>query len=106
MPRSEDVQVLGQRQHRLDHVQAVHPRRVDLEQRLREEVGLLLVVALEADAVTRFEHGLEQRHGIGVGDVALPGARAGTARGARQALVAVACEPVPAVVEHGALSRP
>jgi hypothetical protein len=39
----------------------MHPLRVDLDQGLRQEVGLLLVVALEADAVTRLQRRFEQR---------------------------------------------
>ena len=48
----KDVQMLRQRQHRLQHVQAVYPLRIHLHQRLGQEVGLLLVVALEANAIT------------------------------------------------------
>ena len=52
--------MLGQGQHRLQHVQAVDAGRVQLRQRLAEEVGLLLVVPFEANAVAAFEHRVQQ----------------------------------------------
>ncbi len=55
----EEVEMLRQRQHRLHHVQVVHSLRIDLHQRPRKEVGLLLVVAFEADAVAGLQHGVE-----------------------------------------------
>ena len=54
------VEMLGQRQHRLQHVQFIDLRGIDARQRLRQKIGLLLVVALQAHAVTRFDHGFEQ----------------------------------------------
>ena len=52
-------------------------------QRLGQEVGLLLVVAFEADAVARFDHRLQQRDGIGR-STRLPSA-SGAARAIRAA---------------------
>ena len=52
---------------------SMHALRIELHQRLGQEVGLLLVVALEADAVAGFEHGFEQRgDGFGGHDLAHP----------------------------------
>jgi hypothetical protein len=80
----EQVQVLRQREHRLHHVQVVHPVRVDFRQCLRQEIGLLLVVALEADAVARFDQGFQQFDGAGRLDPfsLCQGAGAGEAGGA------------------------
>ena len=57
-----------ERQHRLNHVQVVHTLHIDLHQRLCEEVGLLLVVAFEADTVEGFKCGVQQRDGMRAGD--------------------------------------
>ncbi len=54
----EQVQVFGSASTDWHHVQAVHPRRVDLHQRSGQKVGLLLVVAFQADLVARLQHGL------------------------------------------------
>jgi len=56
----EDVQMLRQGQHREQHVQVMHTRRIEPGQRLRQEVGLLLVIAFEADAIARFDDGVQQ----------------------------------------------
>ncbi len=45
---------------------SMHPRGVDLHQRTRQEVGLLLVVAFEADAVERLDDRVEQVDGAGM----------------------------------------
>ena len=47
------------RQHRLHHVQVVHRGRIERRQRPREEVGLLLMVAFQADAVAGFDDRLQ-----------------------------------------------
>ena len=62
MPSSIQVEMLGQCQHRLQHVQFVDLRGIDSRQRLRQKIRLLLVVALQAHAVTRLDHGFEQPH--------------------------------------------
>ncbi len=46
---------------RLHDMEIMNPRPVDVRQRLREEVGLLLVVALEADPIARADDGFEER---------------------------------------------
>jgi len=46
----------------LQHVQFIHPRGIDARQRLRQKIRLLLVVALQAHAVTRFDHRFQQPH--------------------------------------------
>ena len=80
----EEVKVLRQGQHRLQHVQAVDALRIDLHQRLGQEVGLLLVVAFEADAVAGRDHGFEQgADGLRV-DVLAGEPRAECVGGARQ----------------------
>ena len=70
--------MLGQHHARLDHVQIVDPRRVHRCQPLGQHVRLLLVVALETDAVAGTQHRLEevdQRLGIDqlAGGKACPG---------------------------------
>ena len=97
----EDVEVLRQRQHRLHHVQAVHPLRIDLHQRLGQEVGLLLVVAFEADAVAGLDHRFEQgADGFGV-DALAGEPRAQRAGRARQPGSAVLGLGVPVSGVHG-----
>ena len=59
----EEVEVLGPGQARHHHVQVVHPVRIHLHERSGEEVGLLLIVPLERDAVARRDHCLECAHG-------------------------------------------
>ena len=56
----EHVQMFRQGQHREQHVQAVHPCRVECGQTLGEEIRLLLVVALDTDTVTVFQHRIQQ----------------------------------------------
>ena len=59
-PPLENLDVLGQGQNRLDHVQAVDPVAVEAGQAAGQEIGLLLVVPLKADAIPGFEKLLEQ----------------------------------------------
>ncbi len=96
----EHVQVRRQRQHRLQQVQPVHPRRIDLGEALREEIGLFLVVAFQAHAVARLDHRLQQRHRV----LGLHQAPARQPGGALKALPAVVGERVP-VLRHKAFRR-
>ncbi len=73
----EHIQVRGQRQHRLHHVQVVDPGRVEVGQALGEEIGLFLVVALQADLVARLQQRVQQGDGIVGGDVAATRPRGG-----------------------------
>jgi hypothetical protein len=57
----EDGEVIGQRQHRLYHMEVVYARGIHLRQRRGKEIGLLLVVAFDCDAVARLDDSLEQR---------------------------------------------
>src|SRR5689334_8145760 len=45
-------------------MQIVHVRGIDERQRLGEEIGLLLIVSLEANAVTRRDDGLKERNDV------------------------------------------
>ncbi len=63
----EQVEVFHPAHARDDHVQAVHLGRVHLGQRAREEVGLLLVVALQHHAVARRGDGFEEWDDVGGG---------------------------------------
>ncbi len=56
----EEVRVLRQATHRLHHVQVVDPARIDRRERPRKEIGLLLVVAFEADTVARLQQPFKQ----------------------------------------------
>ena len=60
----EERSVLRQGDDRLHHVQVVDPGRIDRRQRPGEKIGLLLIVALQADAVALLEHCLEQGRGV------------------------------------------
>lgn len=60
----EHVEMLGQHDARLHHVQVVDLRVVDVGERDGEQVGLLLVVAFEAHAIARPQHRFEQRDGV------------------------------------------
>ena len=67
----EHVEVLRKREDRLHDMQVMDPRAVDLSQRAREEVGLLLIVAFETDAIAGQDHFLEQGNdGVGIDDLA------------------------------------
>ena len=82
----------------MDQVQVAHSAGVAGGEGGGEEIGLLLVVALQADAVAGFEDGLEQC-GRGVRGTEL--ARdAGNGRGARQPGAAVLGERGPGAA-HG-----
>ncbi len=58
----EDVQMRRQREVRLHDMQVVDPRRIYLGQFRRQVVGMLLVVAFDADLVARLQHRFEQGH--------------------------------------------
>ena len=60
----EHVEVFGQRQDRLHHVQIVHFGRIDGTQALGQKISLLLIVAFDVDAVERADNRFEQSHGI------------------------------------------
>ncbi len=64
-PALEHVQVLGQGHAGLDHVQVMHLARIDLNQGAGQDVGLLLVVALDADPVARLQHRFQESRGVG-----------------------------------------
>src|SRR5438034_2222135 len=52
-------------------MQVMDPRAVDLSQRAREEVGLLLIVAFETDAIAGQDDFLQQRNDrVGIDDLA------------------------------------
>ena len=73
--------MVGQRQHRLHHVQIVHPRRVDLRQGGGEEIGLLLIVAFDRHAVARLDDRFEQlRRAVGGADFSARAAERGSPR--------------------------
>ena len=59
----EHGEMIGQRQHRLHHVQIVQARRIGFCQRGGEEIGLFLVVALDRDPVAGLDDRLEQFRG-------------------------------------------
>jgi hypothetical protein len=52
--------VFRQGQHRQQHVQAVDARRIQPCQGLSQEIGLLLVVAFEADAIAALDYLVQQ----------------------------------------------
>ena len=60
----EHVEVFGQRQDRLHHVQTMHFGRIDGTQALGQKISLLLIVAFDVDAVKRADNRFEQSHGI------------------------------------------
>ena len=65
----EHGEMVGQRQHRLHHVQVVHPRRIHLRQGGGEKIGLLLIVALDRHAVAGLDDCFEQpRRAVGGAD--------------------------------------
>ena len=90
----EYIQMRGQRQHRLHHVQVVHAGRIKIGQGLGEEIGLLLVVALQADLVAGLQQCMQQPAYVAGGDLASPGPR----RGTFQAGLATAFQRIPARV--------
>ncbi|MGY4455572.1 hypothetical protein ACVWZR_010232 [Bradyrhizobium sp. i1.3.1] len=86
-PAVEQVQMFGQNDARLHHVQIVDLGQIDRQQRAAQEIRLLLVVAFEANPVARPDHGLQQArcvgcfHDLAVGQAGT-GRNAGIARGA------------------------
>ena len=79
----EHGEMVGQRQHRLHHVQIVHPRRIHLRQGRGEKIRLLLIVAFDRHAVAGLDDCLEQLRGeIGRADFS---ARAAERGGPREA---------------------
>ena len=56
----EDGKMAGERQHRLHHMQIMQPRRGGLRERCSQEIGLLLVVTFDHDAVAGLDDRLEQ----------------------------------------------
>ncbi len=64
----EDIQVFGQYDSRLHHVQIVHLLARAAGERARKVVCLLLIVALDADSIARRQDCLEQRRNVCGGD--------------------------------------
>lgn len=60
----EQVEMLGENDARLHHVQIMDPGEVDGEERAAEQIGLLLVVAFQADPITWPENSLKQARGV------------------------------------------
>ena len=56
----EHGEMVRQRQDGLHHVQIVDPRRIDIRQGGGEKIGLLLIVALDRDAVAGLDDRFEQ----------------------------------------------
>ena len=56
----EYIQVLGQHDARLHHVEIVDIRRIEISKGGGENVRLLLIIPLEADPVTGLQHGSEE----------------------------------------------
>ncbi|MCY1243286.1 hypothetical protein D9M72_562940 [compost metagenome] len=56
----EQVEMLDPAHARNDHVERIHARRIDLRERARQEVSLLLVVAFQHHAVAGRQHGLQE----------------------------------------------
>jgi hypothetical protein len=84
---AEQVQVFVEDNRGLRHVQVVHRGGIQLDQFAGEEIGLLLVVALDADPVAAAQNRLQQRQGVGLVDE-LAGGEGG--RGAGPGEIAVA----------------
>jgi hypothetical protein len=55
----EDGKMIGERQHRLHHMQIMQARRVSFRERCRQEIGLLLVVTFDHDPVAGLDDRLE-----------------------------------------------
>ena len=75
--RLEDVEMFGQDDARLHHMQPMHLAAIDAGQGGREKVGLFLVVAFQTDAIARAYDGLQQRGRIGAIDELAGGERGG-----------------------------
>ena len=73
----EHVDMFGQRQHGLHHVQVVDLFGIEAREGLRQKIRLLLVVAFEADAVAGLEHRFEQGADVGGRDFLAFGERGG-----------------------------
>ena len=56
----EDGKMIGERQHRLHHMQIMQARRVGFRERCRQEIGLFLVVTFDHDPVAGLDDRLEQ----------------------------------------------
>ena len=85
----EQLHVARQCEHGLHDVQIAHTLRRTACKRLGKEIRLLLIVALEADAVARLDHGLHQLCGAGgIDPLAL------RERGARASRAACFCAAV------------
>ena len=56
----EDGKMIGERQHRLHHMQIMQARRVGFRERCRQEIGLFLVVTFDHDSVAGLDDRLEQ----------------------------------------------
>ena len=77
----EHGEMVGQRQHRLHHVQIVHPRRIHLRQGRGEKIRLLLIVAFDRHAVAGLDDGFEQpRREVGWADFSARAAERGCPR--------------------------
>ncbi len=78
----EQVEMLGQHDARLHHVEIAHLCRIGRQQRGAQHVRLLLVVALEADQVARPYNCLQEMRGVThLDDLALSDLRAGLQAG-------------------------
>ena len=76
--------MLWQNDTRLHHVQIVDLGQIDRQQRAAQEIRLLLVIALQANPVTRPDHGLQQARDV----VCLNDLAAGKASSRRNARIA------------------
>ncbi len=98
-PTLEDCEVIGQRQYRLDHMEAVRARRIRLCQRGSKQIGLLLIVALDRHAAARLDDRLEQlRRPFGRADFR---ARVIERRGTREAIVPIRRRSMRISLRHG-----
>jgi hypothetical protein len=64
--------MLRQHHARLHHMQIMDLRAVDFRERRGEQICLLLVVAFEADAIARAQHGFKQPGRVFRGDLLAP----------------------------------
>ncbi|MGY2809119.1 hypothetical protein ACVIHF_005849 [Bradyrhizobium sp. USDA 4506] len=83
----EHREMIGKRQHRLHHVQIMHPRRVHPGEARGQEVGLFLVVALECHPVAGCDNRLQQLdRAVGRADLSVCAADSSRAHEARRAI--------------------
>jgi hypothetical protein len=61
----EDGKMIGERKHRLHHMQIMQARRVGFRKRCRQEIGLFLVVTFDHDPIARLDERLKQFGGSG-----------------------------------------